>query len=71
VLAIFEFLGGIVMSKSLWPGAAREGYEWTPAAYAPAVAWLMAGVIFGCLFLAIADGLIYLSEIRDALVRRK
>ena len=67
LLAVLEFIGGYMMCASLWPGEAREGYEWKTVAYEPALTWLMVGVISGCLFLAIAKGLIYLSQIRDYL----
>src|SRR5437879_3284367 len=50
-LAVLEIIGGLIMCGSLWPGEAGEGYQWKAVAYVPALTWLMAGLIFGCLFL--------------------
>jgi hypothetical protein len=66
VLGTLEIIGGLIMCFSLWPGEAGSGYEWRTTAYMPALVWLSAGIIFGCLFFAVAEGLTYLSEIRDA-----
>ena len=60
LLGGLEILGGIFVGIYLWP---KENYGWQPLVYLPAVSWLVAGVIFGCLFLAIAEGLTYLSQI--------
>jgi hypothetical protein len=67
ILATLEIIGGLVLCFALWPEAAREGYELRAVAYVSALTWLMAGVIFGCLFFAVAEVLIYLSQIRDSL----
>jgi hypothetical protein len=39
-------------------------------AYMTPFVFLMAGIIFGCLFLAIADALTYLRHIRDSLAQK-
>ena len=67
VLAALELLGGAILTVQLWPGEAKAGYEWRAVAYVPALTWLSAGVVFGFLFWAIGDGLLYLRQIRDAL----
>ena len=70
LLAVLEFIGGYMMCASLWPGEPPEGHQWKTVAYEPALTWLMVGVISGCLFLAIAKILIYLSQISDSLAPR-
>ena len=70
VLGVLEILGGIVICFVMWPGEARVGYEWRAIAYMPALTWLIAGIIFGCLFLAVAEGLTYLCQIRDAVTKK-
>ncbi len=66
VLAVIEFIGGFICCCLVWPSR----HERNSAAYAIPFFYLMAGIIFGCLFLAIADGLIYLRQIRDSLAQR-
>jgi hypothetical protein len=70
VLAALEFIGGFIWCCLLWPGKPAAGYEWKSVAYMTPFVFLMAGIIFGCLFLAIADALIYLRHIRDSLARK-
>lgn len=66
-LAVLEIIGGLVICSELWPGEPRPGYQWNTEAYIPALTWLMAGLISGCLFLAIAKVLIYVSQISNSL----
>jgi len=66
-LAVLEIIGGLVLCSELWPGEPRPEYQWKTEAYIPALTWLMAGLISGCLFLAIAKALIYLSQISNSL----
>jgi DNA-directed RNA polymerase subunit RPC12/RpoP len=70
ILAACEFIGGLIWCVELWPGQSSPGYEWKSAAYVTPVVFLTAGIIFGCLFLAIAEGLIYLHHIRDSLAQK-
>jgi hypothetical protein len=67
VLGLLEFMGGVLLCYLLWPGEAGSGYQWRPLAYLPSLTWLMAGVIFGCLFLGVGQVLTYLCQIRDSL----
>ena len=66
-LAALEMLGGIVLCMAFWPGTPELGYTWKAVAYATALTWLMAGFIFGFLFLAIGEALLYLRDIRSRL----
>lgn len=65
ILAVLEFLGGVVLCYLLWPARHAEDYN-----HITPLVFLMAGIIFGCLFLAIAEALIYLRDIRDSLARK-
>ena len=69
VLAVLEMIGGLILCALLWPGEPEPGYKWQFAAYLGAITWISAGIIFGLLFLAVADGLRYLHDIREFLKR--
>lgn len=62
-VGIIEIMAGLVLCAELWPGAPKEGYVWKTAAYLPALTWLAAGVISGCVSWALALGLMYLKGI--------
>lgn len=66
---VLEIIGGIILGALLWPGHSTA-YDAGFIAYVPALTWLLCGVIFGCLFLAIAEVLTYLRQIRDSLARK-
>jgi hypothetical protein len=61
------------------PKEVRERFYYDPFAFffseeprphIKSFAFLMAGTIFACLFLAVAQGLIYLRDIRDSLAQK-
>ena len=64
IIGILEIVGGIILCVKLWPGAPERGYEWLFSAYTPALTWLSAGIIFGLLFFAAGNVLMYLENIR-------
>jgi hypothetical protein len=70
ILAALEFIGGFIWCYLLWPGEPAAGYEWKSVTYVTPLVFLMAGIIFGCLFLAVAEVLVYLRDIRDSLAQR-
>jgi hypothetical protein len=67
ILGSLEIIGGVVLCCLLLPGEAGSGYQWKTLAYLPSLTWLMAGVISGCLLLAVGEALRYLCEISDSL----
>jgi hypothetical protein len=69
VLAGLQVASGIVLGAQLWPGEPQIGYEWRTVAYVPALTWIAAGFIFGCLFWAAGDVLKYLHRIDRSLRR--
>jgi hypothetical protein len=62
-IGTLEIVAGLVLCAELWPGTPEKGYVWKTAAYLPALTWLAAGVISGCLSWALALGLMYLKGI--------
>jgi hypothetical protein len=66
-LAGLEMIGGLLACAALWPGTPELGYTWKTVAYIPALTWLVAGFIFGFLFLALGEALLYLRDIRSRL----
>lgn len=67
VFAFLEFVGGSIACVVLWPEEPEAGYAWKTVAYINPLAWLAAGLIFGCLFLAVGEGLKYLNDISRSL----
>ena len=70
LFGVLEIVGGIILCALLWPGHSAAVSDAGIIAYVPALTWLLGGVIFGCLFLAIAEVLTYLRQIRDSLARK-
>lgn len=62
VLAALEFIGGFICFAAFFSEEASPHFF--------SFAFLMAGIIFGCLFLAVAEGLTYLRQIRDSLAQK-
>ena len=69
IVAALEMVGGVSLCAELWPGNPEPGYTWKTVAYVPALTWLIAGFVFGLLFWAIGDGLLYLRDIRAYLCK--
>jgi hypothetical protein len=67
LIGVLQIIGGIGLCVYLWPGEPQPGYPWLPAAYVPALTWLVAGLVSGILFFAVAAVLVYLADIRDYL----
>ncbi len=67
VIGVLAIIGGIVQCITLWPSEPFAGYQWLPTAYVPALTWLVAGLVSGILFFAVAAVLVYLADIRDYL----
>ena len=59
VLGVREILGGSVLGFSMLRG--EPGYGLNTTAYIAAIAWIVAGLVSGLLFFAIAEALKYLQ----------
>ena len=71
IIAALEMIGGVMFCAQLWPGDPEPGYTWKTAAYVPALTWLIAGFVFGLMFWALGDGLLYLRDIRSILAESR
>lgn len=66
IAAVLEMAGGLILCRVFWPGDAGDDYSWKAGAYMMSITWLFSGLLFGMLFLAIAEVLHYLKRIATA-----
>ena len=67
ILGVFNIIGGIIGMIVYLPSDAGIGYEWKLVAYTSSIAWLVAGIVSGILFFAIAIVLDNLQNIDNHL----
>jgi len=61
IMGILQIIGGVILCAKLLPGESDLGYRLLFSAYAPALTWLLAGIISGMLVLAAADVYMHLK----------
>ena len=62
ILGILEIIGGIILGFVTAPGDPGIGMIWKIAAYYGTIICLVAGIMFGLIFIAVSNGLYYLRS---------
>ena len=66
VLGVIEIIGGVILALVSYAEASAAGPIGQFVGYSVPLIWLVAGIVFGMLFLAVANGLYYLRNIMES-----